>query len=56
MGNGDDLPTLAWRVTQVEQLLAEQRKDRLAIRIFTGGLVLNSLLGLAGLLIAAKVF
>jgi hypothetical protein len=56
MGNGNDLPTLAWRVSKLEQILEEQRKDRGTIRLFMAGVTLNTLLALAGLLISAKAF
>ena len=56
MGDGDDLPTLAWRVSKLEQLLEDQRKDRGTIRLFMVGVSLNTLLAGAALLVSAKVF
>jgi hypothetical protein len=56
MGDGDDLPTLAWRVSKLEQLLEDQSKDRVMIRLFTAGLAVNTVVATAGLLISAKVF
>lgn len=55
MGDGDDPATLAWRVSKIEDLIHEQRKDRATLRLFLLGLGLNSCLTIAGLLVNARV-
>jgi|HubBroStandDraft_6_1064221.scaffolds.fasta_scaffold844857_2 hypothetical protein len=56
MGDGDDLPTLAWRVSKLEQMQEDQRKERATVRLFAAGVLVSSLVNVVETLINARVF